>query len=158
MLRPLNYQQIKARNIEHHIERHYEIEADETSYLQRIAVDFEFYEDRLEHCLHIPEMHEVDLLLLDEYGDEDVLEEFEYLHYSTFISFFRSNSIDIPRCFRKTLSVRRAINEVDILKFNNYLMRHGLRARSWSFLSEMIVNLSREYFKTAIVPKYGIVT
>ena len=147
MLKPINYHQLGPKNIEHHIERHYEINSDKTLYLQRIPVKVEFYEERLKHCLSVPGLPEVDLLLLDEHGTADVFEEFEYLHYSTFISFFRGHLIDIPRCFRKTYSVRRRINENDFLKFNNYLMRSGLRTRCWYYLSEVLTSITSTHIE-----------
>jgi hypothetical protein len=124
------------KHIEHHIERHYEIESNKDYYLQQVELGDEFYEDRLEHCLRIFDTKEFNTFSLEEYGTHDSLEEFEYLHYSTFISFFRTHSIDIPRCFRATKSVRRKINETDYLKFNNYFMRQGKKTKHLNYLLE----------------------
>jgi len=130
MLPPVNTLIGKIKPLEHHIERHYEVDSDKFIFLQRMAASEEFFEDRLDHCLAIEELHEVNELLFEDYGTEDMQEEFEFLHYSTFITFFRGHNVDIPRCFRKTKSVRRAVNELDLLKLNNYLMRHGNRTKS----------------------------
>ena len=145
MLVPKNFTLIQTKLTEHHIERHYEVDSDKSIFLQRMAVSDEFFEYRFSHCLGVEELTNVDDWLLDFYGSEDVVQEFEFLHYSTFISFFRNNGIDIPRCFRKTKSVKRAVNEIDLLKMNNYLMRHGLRYKAWVVLSKVISNLNLEY-------------
>jgi len=122
------------KNIEHHIERHYEIESNKNYWLQQIEVDEEFYEDRLKHCLLIKETNEFKNILLDHYGEHESIDEFEYLKERNFTMFFRENLIDIPRCFRKTKSVRRPINQIDLLKLNNYLMRDGKRIKVFKYL------------------------
>jgi hypothetical protein len=145
-LRPTPFHTQGIKNIEHHIERHYEVRAKYSDYLQRLPMKSEFFKKRLQHSLRIPTLIEAIEWRLDFHGTEDVFTEFEYRHYSTFISFFRDHTIDIPRCFRKTKSVRRRINESDILKLNNYFMRHGLRAKSWGLLGDILVELNRKYW------------
>lgn len=126
------------KKIEHHLERHYEIETNKNYYLQYIYVSDEFYKYRFTHCLNLSESLELKNLLLDEYGSHTSYEDFEYLKTSTFISFFRENTVDVPRCFRQTQSVRRSHNEIYLLKFNNYFMRHGKKLKtSNSFLSSL---------------------
>jgi hypothetical protein len=68
-----------------------------------------------------------------------------FLKNRTFTSFFRENNIDVPRCFKKTKSVRRSNNELHLLKFNNYLMRDGKRAQSFKYLSQILSNV---FYKT----------
>lgn len=147
MLYPASRQTLQTKPLEHNIERHYDTNVDESIFLQRIFADEDFFDNRLNKCLGIPDLIEVDLWVDNEHGTEDVTEEFEFLHHSTFISFFRSNGVDIPTCFRATRSVRRAVNEVDILKLNNYLTRHGLRAKSWALLSSVVNALTFEYLR-----------
>jgi len=129
------------KNIEHHIERHYEIETDKNYILQELEVGDEFYEDRLYHCLDITESVEFDEVLHDHYGEHEAIDDYEYLKERTFTSFFRNNSIDVPRCFRKTRSVRRPLNEIDLLKLNNYLMRDGKRLKVFGYLSKALWTL-----------------
>jgi hypothetical protein len=112
---------------EHHLERHYEINTNKNYFLQHIYVSDEFYENRFMHCLGMKRSIELKNLLLDEYGSHDSYQDFEYLNNSTFTSFFRENSVDVPRFFQRTISVRRSVNEIHLLKFNNYFMRHGKR-------------------------------
>ena len=76
-------------NLEHHIERHYEIESDKTIWLQHIDVEEEFFEDRLSHCLKVPQDFIFDEFLLEEFGLENAEEDFEYLKNVTFTNFFK---------------------------------------------------------------------
>ena len=123
-----------TKNTEHHLERHYEIETNKNYYLQYVYVSDEFYKYRFSHCLNLIESLELKNFLLDEYGSHTSYEDFEYLRISSFISFFRGNNVDVPRCFRRTRSVRRAHNEIQLLKFNNYLMRHGKKLKTSNYL------------------------
>lgn len=125
-------------NLEHHIERHYEIESDKSIWLQHINVEEEFFEDRLSHCLKIEQDSPFEEFLLEEFGLENAQEEFDFLKNVTFTNFFKSSNVDVPRCFRKTKTIRRPINEVEILKLNNYLMRHGKRSKTFKFLSNSL--------------------
>lgn len=127
-----------TRNIEHHIERHYEIESDKNYILQELEVGDEFYEDRLDHCLKVTESLDFDDVLMDHYGEHEAIDDFGYLKERSFTAFFRDNAIDVPRCFRKTRSVRRPLNQVDLLKFNNYLMRDGKRLKVFKYLTAVL--------------------
>ena len=73
-------------NLEHHIERHYEIESDKTIWLQHIDVEEEFFEDRLSHCLKVPQDFIFDEFLLEEFGlenaEEDVNKNLDFNSYS----------------------------------------------------------------------------
>jgi hypothetical protein len=133
-----------TKNIEHHIERHYEIESNKNYILQQIEVAEEFYEDRLDHCLTLSESTEFNEILLNHYGEHESIDDFNYLKERTFTSFFRENGIDVPRCFTKTQSVRRPINQIDLLKTNNYLMRGGLRLKAFKSLSHAFNTLVNE--------------
>ena len=120
-----------VKNNEHHLERHYEIETNKNYFLQYMFVSEEFYEERFFHCLKIEESNDLKNFILDEYGNHEAYDNFQFLKEKTFTSFFRESEVDVPRCFKKTLSVRKSLNEVDLLKFNNYLMRNGKRLNSY---------------------------
>lgn len=135
----LQYLQIHiTRNLEHHIERHYEIESNKTDWLQQIEIGEEFYEDRLALCLNVKYNLEFNEVLLDHYGEHEAFEDFFYIKEKNFTDFFRNNAIDVPRCFSKTKNIRRPINQLDLLKLNNYLMRDGKRLKTFNFLSQSI--------------------
>jgi len=142
-------------NFEHHIDWHYEIESHRSEWLQHMPVEEEFFEDRLNHCLKIPQDSLFQEFLLEEFGSENAEEDFDYLSNTTFTNFFKSSSVDVPRCFRKTKTIRRPINEVEILKLNNYLMRQGKRSKTFKFLARSLnksfdnyVSTNRSEFKT----------
>lgn len=134
-----------TKNIEHHIERHYEIESDKNYILQQLDVTEEFYEDRLQHCLNITNSVDFIEILLDHYGEHESIDDFEYLKDRTFTSFFRNNTIDVPRCFSKTKSVRRPLNQIDLLKLNNYLMRDGKRLKVFKHLTTALWAIFSDY-------------
>lgn len=104
-----------------------------------------FFEDRLSHCLKVPQDFIFEEFLLEEFGLENAKEDFEYLKNITFTNFFKSSNVDVPRCFRRTKTIRRPINEVEILKLNNYLMRQGKRAKTFKFLSRSINKSFNDY-------------
>ena len=54
------------KKIEHHLERHYEINSNKNYFLQYIHVSDEFYTDRFSHCLGISESTSLKNFLLDE--------------------------------------------------------------------------------------------
>lgn len=89
---------------------------------------------------------ELENFLLDDFALEHARHDFEFLANSTFIAFFRSNLIDIPRCFKITKSMRRPKNEIMLLKLNNYLMRGGKRHKTLNLL-----NLILSQHRTRIV-------
>jgi hypothetical protein len=120
------------------MERHYEIETNKSIWLQHIDVEEEFFEDRLNHCLKIPEDTPFKEFILEEFGLENAKDDFEYLQNTTFTNFFKSANVDVPRCFKKTKTIRRSINEVEILKLNNYLMSQGKRSKTFKFLANSI--------------------
>ena len=127
-----------VRNNEHHLERHYEIETNKNYFLQYMFVSDEFYEERFFHCLKIEESNDLKNFILDEYGNHEAYENFHFLKDKTFTSFFRENEVDVPRCFKKTFSVRKSLNEITLLKFNNYLMRDGKRLKSYKHFAKAL--------------------
>jgi hypothetical protein len=126
------------KNLEHNIERHYEVEAEKNYVLQELPAEKEFFEDRLLHCLKMVDSVELENFLLDDFASDHARHTFEFLANSTFVSFFRSNLIDIPRCFKGTKSMRRHKNEIMLLKLNNYLMRGGKRYKTLNLLNSIL--------------------
>jgi hypothetical protein len=76
--------------------------------------------------------------MLEEFSNENSKNEFNYLSNTTFTNFFKASNVDVPRCFKRTKTIRRSINEIEILKMNNYLMRHGKRYKTFKFLSKSL--------------------
>ena len=132
---------LHTKNIEQHIEKHYEIESNKNCFLQQLDISEEFYENRFFPCITLQKQTELKHLLLDEYGVHESIDSFFYLKNRTFVSFFREHSVDVPRCFKSTTSIRRATNELHLLKLNNYLMRDGKRGQSFNHLSHVLAKL-----------------
>ena len=126
---------------EHSIELHYGHHLQTTYYYQELPLQEEFFKEKLQHCLSLTDSKQFYEELEDGYGIYETEESFEYLNYSTFTMFFDEIAVDIPRCFKKTYSVKRSINELELLRFNNYFMRHGLRYKSFSFFSKTLWSL-----------------
>lgn len=126
------------KNIEHHIEYHYELESDKNTYLQQIQMTEEFYSEKLKHCLSIYENSLFFNEVWENYSNYDSMNDFEFINSSSFYSFFNHNKIDIPKCFKYSLSLRRSSNEITLLKFSNYLMRDGDRNKYLKFLTKFL--------------------
>jgi len=69
-------------------------------------------------------------------------EKFNYLRYSTITSFFTSNNVDVPLCFKKSLSLFNTSFELPVLKFCNILMRHGKRGNMVKVLTRTLKSLN----------------
>jgi hypothetical protein len=125
------------------VERHYEIETNANYFLQYVYVTEEFYNNRFFHCLSHTSSLDLKNLLLEEYGSHTSYDDFNYLREISFTSFFRENAVDVPRCFSKSISLKRSVNEALFLKFNNYIMRHGKKLNTLKYL---LSSLYGEFF------------
>ena len=140
-----------VKNSENCIEYHYNRE-DKNLYLQYINVSEVFFSEKIKNCLEITKHSNVDNDVYNEYSVYDNLITFDYLIDSSFYNFFNNNFIDIPKCFKNTKSVKRKVNEVKLLKMNNYLMRDGKRYTSYKYLLSSFF----EFFKNNCDNKFKI--
>jgi len=62
--------------------------------------------------------------------NQDVTHNFTFLRQSTITSFFISNMVDMPICFKKSKSLYSKTFELPLFKFINLIMRNGLRERA----------------------------
>lgn len=82
------------------------------------------------------------------YVEEDSpYEVFDSLHKSSFTSFFSTNLIDIPKCFKHVKSLYRQSHLVPILKFTNLIMRHGFKEKVFKVLSNSATLYMTDFFK-----------
>ena len=72
---------------------------------------------------------------------EDVLTSFDYRYLSSIKSFFSTQFIDIPTCFRKSKSTYTQTFELPLLKLNNLLMRCGNRGFMLKTLTESFTRI-----------------
>lgn len=66
---------------------------------------------------------------------------FQFLKHSEFKYFFSNSMVDIPRCFNFSKSLRRPINKLPLVRFNNYLMRDGKRHKSSNLFYSVLWNI-----------------
>jgi hypothetical protein len=81
----------------------------------------------------------------DGYGIYDVEDNFDFMTYSSFYSFFSANTVDVPKFFKKTKSIKRQVSEITFLKFNNFFMRKGKRVKTTNLLNRTLFNISSEF-------------
>ena len=76
-----------------------------------------------------PFSHNFEVADSEEVAAESVVEAFTFMRQSTIKSFFNSQLVDIPICFRKSKSLYNLTFEIPTIKTMNILMRSGLRGR-----------------------------
>jgi hypothetical protein len=133
------------RNISHNITWYYDLPTPKYYYLQYLILTGKVFNTKVGNCLSINDTLDFVESREDGYGIYHVEDSFEFLQHSAFHTFFVTNGIDVPRFFRKTRSVRRPINEVNLLKFNNYLMRKGMRYKTLYLLNRKLTLLSNNF-------------
>ena len=126
------------RNIEHTVEFYYDSTIPKNYFIQNIFLKNYFFNKKVNNCLYFSEPESFINELEDNYGIYSTEDNFEFLNYSSFYSFFTNNSVDVPRFFRRTKSVKRKINEITFLKLNNYIMRQGKKYKTLKYLNNTI--------------------
>jgi len=71
---------------------------------------------------------------------------FNFKNQSIFSNFFILNNIDIPKCFSKTKSLKRSLGQINLLKFNNFFFKNGLRYKFYRILITVLGDL---FFKNS---------
>jgi len=127
--------------MENSIEWFYDINYDQNSYIQLFNMDEDFFSKRIDNSLGVSEDKSFYIFDKEEYSDYNLEEIFEHINYSHFNDFFSENSLDIPRCFKDSLSLRRKSNELLQIKLNNYIMREGKRYKTLKFLNKSIESI-----------------
>lgn len=122
------------KQIGHSVEWYYGLDTPKEYYTQYLVTSNEFLRDKVSNCLSINELPSFYNELEDEYGISNGSDDFGYLVQSGFYEFFNSNNVDVPRFFKKTKSVKRGINNINLIKFNNYFMRSGKRYKALRLL------------------------
>lgn len=74
-------------------------------------------------------------------------EEFDHLRRSSFTSFFSSNFIDIPRCFKGIKSLYRTSHTLPIIRFTNLVMRRGFKEKTSKALSRSALRYTNLYWR-----------
>ena len=76
-------------------------------------------------------------------NDLSFLTDFMYIRNSSFIKFFINNMIDVPICFKKSVSLKNHSFELPLLKFSNFLMKQGKKEK----IIRLIFSSFRLFFK-----------
>ncbi len=74
------------------------------------------------------------------------LEKFLFLRRSTITSFFITNMVDMPICFKKSKSLYTKTFELPLLKFINLIMRRGLREKTLRDITFTFYNFFQKFF------------
>lgn len=133
------------RHVDHKVEWYYDEPQPERRLLQYVLFNEIKLHQKYKSILNIYESSDFYDEKEDYYGIYNVEDDFQFLITSDFYSFFITNNIDIPRCFRPIRSVKRPINEINFLKFNNYLMREGKRLKTLKTLNMLILSIQKDY-------------
>jgi hypothetical protein len=80
--------------------------------------------------------------ILEDMNQRDILNTYKHLHRVSFINFFISYSIDVPICFKKSPSLKTINSQVNLLKFNNLIMRAGKRESTFRTLFPIVRSLT----------------
>lgn len=85
-------------------------------------------------------------IVLNKYNNYlQLFNNFIYLNNSLFISFFITNMIDIPICFKNSHSLKRAALNIPVLKFINLLMKKGKKEQITKILFKAFRIFLREF-------------
>jgi len=81
-----------------------------------------------------------------------IFSTFLFLRQSTITSFFTTNLIDMPICFKKSKSLYTKTFELPLLKFTNLIMRGGAR-------EQVVKNISLSFTKcfTRIMKNFNLI-
>jgi hypothetical protein len=79
--------------------------------------------------------------------DTNISELYINLRKSTFITFFTTNMIDIPICFKKSKSLKNKNFEFLFLKFTNLVMREGKKEKTFRMVLNNFFYFFNEKFE-----------
>lgn len=82
-----------------------------------------------------------------DFGDDDFLYRFDYLNESSIKSFFNSQLVDVPLCFKKSKSLYSQTFEMPRRKLTNILMRSGRKSLVRLLIGRVFIRFIRTFFK-----------
>ena len=71
----------------------------------------------------------------------NVMQKYLFFRKSSITSFFSTNLIDMPLCFKKSKSLYNKTFEIPLFKFLNLLMRRGQRTQTLKFVTRSFDDL-----------------
>jgi hypothetical protein len=118
-----------TRNLEPHMEWHNAALSNLDGFIQYDLIHPYFFQNKLNYSLRLSDSAAFITTLMDEYGMGQTSPSFQFLGSPSFIVFFKQNMIDVPQCFQKSTSLLNKQNNLLMLKFLNFIMRHGLKLK-----------------------------
>jgi hypothetical protein len=118
-----------TKNLEPHVEWHNSTLSNLNEFVQYDLIHPYFFQNKLNYSLRLPDSAAFMAALMDEYGTGQISPSFQFLGSPSFIMFFKQNMIDVPQCFQKSTSLLNKQNNLLMLKFVTFIMRHGLKLK-----------------------------
>jgi hypothetical protein len=122
------------KKVPHNFEVHFEDKLFDTRPVQFLDLDSDYLVPVFKDMLRNYESAVFDDWWSETYNTHIVSEDFGALVVCNFKSFFKGISIDTPRCFSNSHSLKRDINKYDVYKLNNYSMRSGKSLKTYLLL------------------------
>lgn len=140
------------KNQDHTVEWYYSSVPNENYFIQYLKFTDEELSSKTQSILNINLNSQLVEDCEDLYGIHDLdYFDFGYILNCDFYNFFNESNVDIPKCFKKTISPKRTINNLDILKFNNYFMFKGFRYKALHSLLDSFNSLNMIHNKNSKV-------
>lgn len=133
------------KKVPHNFEVHFEDRLFDTKPLQFLDLDSDYTELEFKDILNNYESLIFDEWWGDVYNTHIVREDFNSLLVCEFKSFFKDISIDTPRCFTNSYSLKRDINKHYIYKLNNYVMRGGKANKTYTMILKSMLAIQSGY-------------
>lgn len=113
------------KTVPHNFEIHFEDKLFDTRKLQFLDFGADYVEPDFKDVLLNYESAVFDEWWGEVCNTNIVSDDFSSLVICDFKSFFKGISIDTPRCFSRSKSLKRVVNRYRVYKLNNYVMRSG---------------------------------
>jgi hypothetical protein len=84
------------------------------------------------------------------YSDRRISAKFTHLKTTRFDFFFKTNGVDIPKCFKRSNSLRRQQHGRLFLRLVNFFMRHGLKLRTLNLFNRTLNTISSDLTKKVL--------
>ena len=137
-----NLHNLTPKHITTHKNLYYDLWYKQNNYFQYDLYWYKFAKPNSNLLITHPEVRTTLISWEDIHDEWFILRTYDHLTELSFHQFFFTNQIDIPVCFRKSISLLRRQRELIILRFITYFMRHGLKLKTLVGVLSSIQHLS----------------
>lgn len=109
----------------YHIESRFEKKINDKRFLQYIFIDYSDVQNTMETSVCSLETTQFNNWWSEEYSVSTNKNAFSFISVNPFKAFYKQISIDTPRCFSKSHSLRRKTNVYNLSKLNGYFFTQG---------------------------------